>query len=57
MGENGLEKFESGRGQLGIEVYNLVAKPKNEDHVSCFADSHLAWGGGEFEFFQVKEPI
>ena len=24
----------------------LVAKPKNEDHISCPADSYLAWGGG-----------
>ena len=27
----------------------LVAKPKNEDHVSCLAYSHLAWGEEEEE--------
>ena len=34
----------------------FVAKPKNEDHDSCLANSHLAQGGGS-EFFQVQEPM
>ena len=50
-----------------------MAKPKNEDHVSCLADSHLTWEGGgglgihlglrayierkNSEFFQVPRPL
>ena len=31
-----------------------MAKPKNEDHVSCLADSHLAWRGKARNFSKAQ---
>ena len=38
-----MEKYETNLKEYEeIMKRYLVAKPKNEDHVSCLADSHLA---------------